>query len=535
MFDARPIQRILRRSNFSARATIALIAINGLWRTVRYSLAFPIWGDEAFVIVNLLRRDFIGLFSPLEYGQILPLGFIWAEYAATQLAGTSEWALRLVPYILGLTSMLFFHRFVRQFVDRRTALLAVAVFAASYYPVRHATEVKPYAADLLLSMILMHLGWAIHQSPDSMRRWITLSVVAALSLWFSYTAVFVAAGVSLLLMVDLARRRTAQTITRCLALNASIALSFALLFIFYARPHALAIWVPGATTTVETWGGGFPFAKGLAYFPIWFLKTHTGNMLAYPVGGRDGGSTFTFFMVLIATVTLYRTRRDLLLLLLSPLPFVFAAAVLQRYPYGYSARLSLYMAPPFCLMFAIGIMTLFKTLVPRRHVPGAIIITATVMACIAVGGIVADLLEPYKTFSDQENRRVMRDLATRTQPNDQWVSFNAPDPELTYADNIYLRGGSGARYRYYLHQLAPVTILWAPKPDEIPLPQGGRTWLIVFRDDRAPFPEDALKDYLQTIARRHGRPEREEFSLEHGRYDMKLEIYKFPENPAPPL
>ncbi len=43
----------------------------------------------------------------------------------------------------------------------RAALLAVGVFAASYYPVRHGTEVKPYATDLLASILLTALGWAV--------------------------------------------------------------------------------------------------------------------------------------------------------------------------------------------------------------------------------------------------------------------------------------------------------------------------------------------------------------------------------------
>ena len=36
------------------RWAVVLILLGIVWRTVRYLLQFPIWGDEAFVCVNFL-------------------------------------------------------------------------------------------------------------------------------------------------------------------------------------------------------------------------------------------------------------------------------------------------------------------------------------------------------------------------------------------------------------------------------------------------------------------------------------------------
>ena len=62
---------------------------------MRHALAFPLWGDEAFVAISLLTRDLDGLSRPLEYFQIWPPGFLWDEWLAVRAFGTSEWALRL--------------------------------------------------------------------------------------------------------------------------------------------------------------------------------------------------------------------------------------------------------------------------------------------------------------------------------------------------------------------------------------------------------------------------------------------------------
>ena len=50
-------------------ATLIAVGSGLVWRTVRYALAFPLWGDEAYVAINLITRDFAGLARPLEYSR----------------------------------------------------------------------------------------------------------------------------------------------------------------------------------------------------------------------------------------------------------------------------------------------------------------------------------------------------------------------------------------------------------------------------------------------------------------------------------
>ena len=113
--------RRLKCASF-AQATLIVVVAGLLWRTVRYALAFPLWGDEAFVAVNFLTRDLLGLTRPLEYFQIAPPGFLLAEWLAVRAFGTGERALRLVPYLAGVASLLLFWRFCREVTSRRTVL-----------------------------------------------------------------------------------------------------------------------------------------------------------------------------------------------------------------------------------------------------------------------------------------------------------------------------------------------------------------------------------------------------------------------------
>jgi len=86
--------------------TLVLVLGAIAWRTLRYSLVFPMWGDEGMLAVNFHGRDFLDLLGPLDYGQVAPPGFLWLELAASKFFGFSEPALRFVPYLAGVAAVL---------------------------------------------------------------------------------------------------------------------------------------------------------------------------------------------------------------------------------------------------------------------------------------------------------------------------------------------------------------------------------------------------------------------------------------------
>ena len=81
------------------KATWVFVWLGVLLRVVTFALNFPLWGDEAFVAVNLITRGYRDLLRPLDYAQICPLLFLWLELTAVKLLGFSEWSLRLIPTI----------------------------------------------------------------------------------------------------------------------------------------------------------------------------------------------------------------------------------------------------------------------------------------------------------------------------------------------------------------------------------------------------------------------------------------------------
>src|SRR5262245_24159027 len=73
-------------------AIVATLILGVAWRIVRYLCHFPIWGDEAMLLLNILDRDYAGLTEHLRFAQVAPLLFLWLEKTAILLFGASEWS-----------------------------------------------------------------------------------------------------------------------------------------------------------------------------------------------------------------------------------------------------------------------------------------------------------------------------------------------------------------------------------------------------------------------------------------------------------
>ena len=161
------------RSRALAQATWVFVGLGMLLRIARYAMNYPLWWDEAFVAVNFIRRDYFDLLRPLDYGQVCPVLFLWAELAVVKLLGFSEWSLRLFPLACSVASVPLFRYAAGRVVRGVSLLLAVAIFAVSYHPIRHAADVKPYASDLLAAVAVLALastGSAARRGSDASGR-----------------------------------------------------------------------------------------------------------------------------------------------------------------------------------------------------------------------------------------------------------------------------------------------------------------------------------------------------------------------------
>jgi hypothetical protein len=525
------------RPNPVARWGVILICGALLWRIVRYAVGFPIWGDEAFVAVNFVLRDYAGLTHALEHGQIAPLLFLWSEEWISSVLGYSEYALRLLPFLAGLASVPVFWMLARRMIESRSALIALAFFAASYYPVRHSAEVKPYSIDLLLGAALFLLWWGVLWKLRSHGRWTLLTITAAFGAWLSFPSVFISGGGALALLIVLATERSAQRpnsgnvelppVRKLLAPFAVFASILSISFIaMYATVGQRQAEAGAFLLESSHWEFTFPPVDEPWKLFEWFYVVHTGNMFAYPSGGHAPGSIVTFLLFVLGAITLWRRGHGrLVILLLAPLPLLFIAAALRKYPYGGSARVALFYAPAICLLAGVGIDALFRRFFARDGGAGAVRVLLIIFCIVIAGGIARDLIEPYKNVRDREMKRLSALLMDESQPNDRWIIFGDFGGSPRVPD-LYQWGGTAASLRFNLARYRDgEEILWGPDPESLPdAPRATR--LLVYRDNREPFPEGLFEEYFAALEARLG-PATPVGRFLLGDEDEAIEIFRF--------
>src|ERR1700676_670623 len=97
----------------------AMICWGAILRLTQYLSNRSLWFDESLLTQNIVHRSFSELLNPLDNNQAAPLGFLMLERFAVQVWGTSEYALRFLPFLCGLISLLLFHRMAKLSVTAR--------------------------------------------------------------------------------------------------------------------------------------------------------------------------------------------------------------------------------------------------------------------------------------------------------------------------------------------------------------------------------------------------------------------------------
>lgn len=390
-----------------AIATWGLLLLGVAMRVFRFSLRFPLWGDECLLATNFIDRGFGGLMSPLDNHQVAPVVFLWMEEAATRLFGFNELSLRLVPLLAGVLAVVLLFRFARRELPPLSALFAVGFFAVSSYAARHSVEVKPYALDALMTAVLLTAAWPLWQRDADVRRLWLVAPLAGLAILVSYPAVFFAGAVGVVSLMHVVRTRSKSAWLGLGVYGIAVTAAFGVVLLSSAGPQFAA-----ERAVMRTyWGDAFPPLSQPWRLPLWLLDAHTGEMFAYPLGGETGGSTLTFILFAIGAVSLWRSNaRPLVIATLVTLGLALVAAALQRYPYGGHPRLMQYAAPLICLLAGAGLGQLLSSderPALARNIRVAIV---TLLATIGLGLMAHYAIRPYQDIRDVERRQAIVDL-----------------------------------------------------------------------------------------------------------------------------
>ncbi len=183
-------------------AIIAMIAFGIILRASKYLPGWLLRGDELAVTLNLINRSAIELITkPLDYEQAAPFGFLLIIKALITIFGHSEYVLRLTAFVASCVSVILMQRLLTKTVERYGNIFALAAFAFGNYLIYYSAELKQYSTDVLLALILLFVFYRHLTKETTVKDFLMLAALGTLALCFSYTALFLLAGIGITLFL----------------------------------------------------------------------------------------------------------------------------------------------------------------------------------------------------------------------------------------------------------------------------------------------------------------------------------------------
>ena len=444
----------VRRSLLSSNGvTFILAAAGAVLRIWHYLSNRSLWIDEAMLATNILKRPWAELAKPLDFLQAAPIGFLYLEKSVTLLLGPEEHALRLIPLIAGLVSLVLFVSVARRTLAGVAIPIAVGLFAFCGPLLYYSSEAKQYSSDVAIALLLILLSLQTKQGGA----WWPIALTGSAAIWFSYPATFVVAGAGLTLLACELTNREQRRLIAGAAAAAFCAASFVAAYFVSFRATA------GNPGWKDFWSSAFaPAPPRSLYDLLWFPRAAR-ELFTGPAGFDFPG--LAIFAFVVGSAACLAADRGRLALLVSPIALALIASGLHRYPF--SGRLLLFCVPALLLLVGEGSARLLEATRGAAPVAGAALLALLFLPLLLQAA--RDLRHPGR----EEIRPVLDFVRRQRKPGDSFYVYHGARPAFDYYSPRY-----GFTARDVTMGVAKSSDWNVYRADLDRLSRSGRTWVV---------------------------------------------------------
>ena len=328
-----------------------LLLLGAALRLRQYLSGRSLWADEAMLALNIVNRNFAGMFQRLDYDQGAPLGFLLVEKLFNLILGRHELVLRFFPLLAGLASLWLFYLLLLSLrggaEQRRSNLLALALFAVNPQLVYYTSESKQYIVDVAITLGLLVLVVPIFQNQITRRRLLWLGLAGIFAQWFSHPALFLLTGIGVVLMIHFQRARDYSNLRATIFMGGFWLANLTALYFINLRDLSRNDYL------ANYW------VEGFIPLPPWSDMKWLSELIVYQFDIR-----LIQFLVLIIILAgwfvMFREQRNFALAIGFTALFAFTASALHIYPV--SGRLSLFLIPPGILLLGKAVEFMRQTI-----------------------------------------------------------------------------------------------------------------------------------------------------------------------------
>ncbi|MDR6782480.1 hypothetical protein ABIE26_001032 [Pedobacter africanus] len=239
-----------------------------------------LWMDEVYLSASLIQFNFIDLIKdPLLYQQKAPIGFLFTVKIFVWLFGSNEFSLRCLPLISGLFSLLVFIPVSKYFLGFRASVIAIGILSFSPALIYHSVEIKQYSTELLSTLLCLYFLIRF-DGATGLRSLFLWGMIGGLILWFSYSSVFILAGIGIARsLIYIINKKWKLLLLGILPYSIWLG-SFALNYVLFTHKHAESEWI---VYWFRAYGNFMPFPPKSITDLKWFAL-NLYRLMDYPLG-----------------------------------------------------------------------------------------------------------------------------------------------------------------------------------------------------------------------------------------------------------
>ncbi|MBC7418368.1 MAG: hypothetical protein H7325_09455, partial [Pedobacter sp.] len=249
------------------------------------------------------------------------------------------------------------------FLNYWGVLVAVGILALAPAFVHHSVEVKQYGTELFATVLLLYF-YIKYREKNTLLSKIVWALIGAIILWFSYAAIFVAAGIAFGLSLTFLIAKNWRLFFSNAAVFSVWMLSFLLNYVFVIHAHAESPWTKYWFDAYHTF---MPFPPKDISDLIWFPLTIY-RMFDYPLGllwnFMPNFSSKTLAVLtkmpfipiaalLIGIYALIKGKKEYLMVFSFTILLTFIASGLKLYPLV--ERFWVFIAPIFLIIIGLSV------------------------------------------------------------------------------------------------------------------------------------------------------------------------------------
>jgi hypothetical protein len=405
---ARPPGRITVLDIVIALAAAAVAA----WLRRRQLGPPSLWTDDAWPAlvtkVGWSQVPVVGLTAP-GFAAILK---VWLH-----VTGFSETKAQSVAFTFGIAGpALVWLVCVARGLGRPAAALATAILVTAPASVVYSARVKQYTLDAAVVIVLLWLAWWLIDGPRERRRWVAFTLAAIVATALSSAIVPVVCGGYLAALLA-ARRADRATVV--------VGAEHLVVYAVFGAAWWVTMLRPRLGTPLHDYWRAFYFQTDS---PVDFLKSVAHTPTRFDHGFADIPSFIIIVLAVAAAALVWRTRREVAVLLITPIVVAIVLALVQLAPLG-TGRTDLYLYPVVAVLLAVGASELTR----RAHIVGLLVVV------VLIASMAASAKAP-STYPQEDMKKAVDALVARAAPGD--------------AIMVYY----GGRYAFALYTPYPVSV-----------------------------------------------------------------------------